>query len=370
MHDTLLVATKKGLFTASRSRQGRWSITGKDFLGDHLSYAWADPRSGHRFACLEHGHFGVKLHRSTDAGASWKELPAPAFPPKPEGLVDMNPVSKKETPWAVKRAWAMAAGLPDQPGLLWLGTIPGGLFRSEDGGESWALVRPLWDHPQRREWFGGGADLPGIHSICVDPRDGRHVLLGVSCGGCWETRDGGASWALRASGMRAAYMPPEQAHLENVQDPHCVVRCAGAPDALWAQHHNGIFRSVDDGAHWTEIERAGPSTFGFAVAVHPREPGTAWFLPAIKDEKRIPVDGRLVVTRTRDGGKSFDVLSRGLPQVDAYDLVYRHALDIDGSGERLAFGSTTGALYVSENGGDAWSCLSEHLPPIDGVRFA
>ena len=69
-----------------------------------------------------------------------------------------------------------------------------------------------------------------------------------------------------------------------------------------------------------------PSTFGFAVAVHPRDPETAWFVPEIKDEKRIPREGKLVVTRTRDGGKTFEVLSNGLPQSHAYDVVYRHAL--------------------------------------------
>jgi len=135
------------------------------------------------------------------------------------------------------------------------------------------------------------------------------------------------------------------------------------------QHHNGIFRSDDGGKTWVEIKKAGPSTFGFAVVVHPDEPDTAWFIPAIKDEKRIPVDGKVVVTRTRDGGKSFDTLSKGLPQEHAYDLVFRHALDIDGTGNRLAFGSTTGSLWVSEDQGDSWQTVSANLPPVYCVRF-
>jgi hypothetical protein len=138
---------------------------------------------------------------------------------------------------------------------------------------------------------------------------------------------------------------------------------------MWAQHHNGIFRTTDGAASWQEIQHKNPSAFGFAVAVHPQDPNTAWFVPAIKDEKRIPVDGRVVVSRTRDGGKSFEVLSRGLPQEHAYDLTYRHALAIDDSGQRLAFGSTTGSCWISENQGDSWTCLSSHLPPIHCVRF-
>jgi photosystem II stability/assembly factor-like uncharacterized protein len=104
--------------------------------------------------------------------------------------------------------------------------------------------------------------------------------------------------------------------------------------------------------------------------VHPQDPDTAWFVPAVKDQKRIPVDGKLVMARTRDGGKSFEVLRNGLPQEHAYDLVFRHALDVDGTGERLAFGSTTGGLWTTEDGGDAWRCVSAHLPPIYCVRFA
>jgi len=120
----------------------------------------------------------------------------------------------------------------------------------------------------------------------------------------------------------------------------------------------------------TEISGVEPSVFGFPVVVHPREPDTAWFVPEIKDEKRIPRDGRLVVTRTRDGGKSFDVLANGLPQNHAYDVVYRHALAIDATGDKLAFGSTTGGLWVSEDQGDSWSGVTHTLPPVHAVRFA
>ena len=115
---------------------------------------------------------------------------------------------------------------------------------------------------------------------------------------------------------------------------------------------------------------AKPSAFGFAVAAHPRDPKTAWFVPAIKDEKRYPVDAKIVVSRTRDGGKSFEVLHKGLPQRHAYDLVYRHALAVDETGERLAFGSTSGGLWISEDGGDSWATPDARLPPVAAVRFA
>ena len=370
MSDRILVATRKGLFTLQRggAEAARWSVARADFLADHVSMVLADKRDDRLYAGLDHGHFGVKMHRSAADGA-WEECAAPAYPEKPEGATDTDTWGKP-IPWTTVKIWALEAGGSQEPGVLWCGTIPGGLFRSADGGTSWELVRSLWDHEKRKKWFGGGADLPGIHSICVDPRDSKRVQVAVSCGGVLTTADAGTTWDCSGKGMRAAYMPPEQAEDPDVQDPHRLVQCRADPERLWVQHHNGIFRSDDGGRVWQEIANAGPSTFGFAVAVHPRDPDTAWFIPALKDEKRVPVDGKVVVTRTRDGGKTFETLREGLPQEHAYDLVYRHALDIDASGDRLAFGSTTGGLWVSENQGDSWQCVSQNLPPIYCVRFA
>jgi photosystem II stability/assembly factor-like uncharacterized protein len=167
----------------------------------------------------------------------------------------------------------------------------------------------------------------------------------------------------------AAYMPPEQAGTREVQDPHRVVRCASAPDVMWMQHHNGVFRSTDAGVSWTQLKIPGDD-FGFAVAAHPKDAQMAWFVPAMKDELRMPRDGALAVTRTRDGGKTWESFREGLPQRDAYDLVYRHGLDVDETGARLAMGSTTGSLWVSENGGERWQLLNAHLPPVYAVRFA
>jgi hypothetical protein len=169
--------------------------------------------------------------------------------------------------------------------------------------------------------------------------------------------------------MYAEYMPPEMKYEQNAQDVHRLVLCPARPEVMWAQHHNGVFRSTDGAASWQEVSAIRPAKFGFAVAVHPKDPDLAWFVPAVKDECRVPVDAKLVVARTRDGGRTFQALRKGLPQTPAYDLVYRHCLDVDRSGKRVAFGSTTGGLWLSENQGDTWRCLSNRLPPIHCVRF-
>ena len=138
---------------------------------------------------------------------------------------------------------------------------------------------------------------------------------------------------------------------------------------LWCQHHCGIWRSTDNAAHWVQLAEVPVSTFGFAVAVHPQDPDTAWFVPAVADQQRVPVDAALVVNRTRDGGRSFETLRDGLPQAGAYDLVYRHALAVSDDGARLLMGSTTGGLWASDDGGDHWRTVSLNLPPIAAVRF-
>jgi hypothetical protein len=366
MANTLLIGTRKGAFAFER-RDGSWRLAKAALLGDPVTMVLAT-NDGAWHAAQDLGHFGVKLKRSRDGGATWEDRPVPRFPPKPEDEEDVDPSRGTPVPWDLKRVWA----LEESPSRneLWCGTIPGGLFRSVDGGQMWQLVESLWRHPDRKAWFGGGADFPGIHSVLIDPRDPNVVRIGVSCGGLWISTDGGESWECRGNGMRAAYMPPEQAHDPKIQDPHKIVQCSAAPDHLWIQHHNGIFKSSDGGRTCVEIENAAPSGFGFGVAVHPRDPATAWFVPGVKDEKRYPVDGALVVTRTRDGGSSFEILRNGLPQQHAYDLVYRHGLDIDAEGDTLAFGSTTGNLWLSEDQGDHWQELSTFLPPIYCVRFA
>jgi photosystem II stability/assembly factor-like uncharacterized protein len=354
MTEKMLVATRKGLLTLKRN--GSWSVAQTDFPGIAVTATLRDPRDGAIYAVLKHGHFGTKLHRSDDGGKSWKELPAPAFP-----------ADAADEP-TLFQIWTLEPGGADQPGRLWAGALPAGLFKSDDRGESWELVRSLWNVPERAKWFGGGYDMAGIHTVSVDPRDTRRVSIAISCGGVWETKDSGQSWRVLGKGLIAGYVPPEQAGAPEIQDPHRVARCAGAPDTMWMQHHSGMFRSTDAGANWTQLKPPGDD-FGFAVAAHPKDPKTAWFVPGMKDELRMPRDGAFAVTRTRDGGQTWDTLREGLPQRDAYELVYRHGLDIDATGRQLAMGSTTGALWVSDDAGERWQLVNAHLPPIYAVRL-
>ncbi|MEL7060254.1 MAG: exo-alpha-sialidase, partial [Acidobacteriota bacterium] len=256
---SLIAATRKGLLELDPAAPRLFQRG--HFLAEPVTAFCEDPATGAWLAALSLGHFGVKLHRSDDRGDTWRELTPPAFA-KVEG--DDGP--------SVRMIWTLEA---DGKGRLWAGTLPGALFRSEDGGETWSLVESLWNVPERADWFGGGYDHPGIHSILIDPRDRDRLTVGVSCGGVWRTEDAGASWRLGGEGLRAAYMPPGMVDARHIQDPHRLATNDRDPEVVWCQHHNGIFRSEDGGDTFHEIETVEPS-FGFAVAVDPEDADIAW----------------------------------------------------------------------------------------------
>lgn len=358
MKNTLFLSTRKGLLVCSRGPRG-WGISSAHFEGIPVSLAYEDERNGYWWACLDHGHWGVKLHRSPDRGRSWAEVAVPAYP---EGAEIKEGVAA-----TTQYLWAIQHGGHSHPERLWLGTIPGGLFRSENGGNTFRLVESIWNHPSRKDnWFGGGFDYPGIHSIIVDPRDEDHLYIGISCAGVFESRDAGSTWKVRNKGLRADFLPDPYAEVGH--DPHLLLAAPSDPDVLWQQNHCGIFRSTDAAKSWIEVsEKDGPAKFGFAIAIAEDDPNQAWVAPAVSDDKRVAVGRALCISRTDDGGNSWKTLRRGLPQDYCYDLVYRHALATQG--DDVVFGTTTGNVFTSHDRGDSWQVLTNYLPMVYAVGF-
>jgi len=357
MADTLLLGTRKGL-VVYRHSAGQWTLDRVHFTGFPVTLADRD-NQGSWWAMLDHGHWGCKLHRSDDEGQTWQELAGPAFAEGDE--------TKPGKPATVKYLWAFAPGGPQFPNGIWVGTEPGGLFLSEDRGATFSLVRSLWDFPGRAEqWFGGGRDDAGIHSILVDPRDNTRIPIGISCAGVFFSPDSGKTWQVRNKGLRADFLPDPA--MEVGHDPHLLVRSLQHPDVLWQQNHCGIFRSTDNGERWHEISQPdGPARFGFAIAADPDDPLSAWVVPADSDATRVAMDLALCVSATHDGGKTWLAQRNGLPQAHAFDITYRHALDYQN--DELVFGTTTGNCYHSADRGGHWTCLHSNLPMIHSVRF-
>jgi photosystem II stability/assembly factor-like uncharacterized protein len=393
MSDRILLGTRKGTLILDR-KGGRWVPRPIAHAGMSISYAAADPRDGTIWAAMDHAHWGPKLSRSRDGGTTWEHLTQMAFPagarfveqhmPSPGDDPNAEPPTTYKSATLLK-VWVLAFGGPDQPKTIHAGTLPGGLFTSEDGGDTWALNRALWNHESRggdlfagnatsRNQWGGtpaasvyGEFVPGIHSIVVDPRDSKRMMIGVSCAGVVETRDGGRTWQGRNRGMLNDYLPNPEA--EWGHDPHFVTCCRGEPDRLWQQNHSGVFTSADGAQSWKKVSRPDAGVhFGFPIAADDRDGRTAWVVPARGDDARMTVNGGIFVARTEDGGESWEAFREGLPQEHAYDVVYRHALDA--SGDRVCFGSTTGNVYISEDRGESWRCAGNHFPPVHSVRFS
>lgn len=361
MTNKLLVGTTKGLVVFERSNH-TWKVSKVHFMGLPASMVYVDQRTNTWWVGLAHRHWGQKLHFSTNEGENWESVPTPKYPADAE----IKP-GKRAT---LKKIWCMSQAGPDKPGQLWLGTEPGGLFVSKDNGQNFDLVESLWNHPSRideNQWFGAGRDFPFIHSIAIDPRDSDHVYIAVSCAGVFETRDGGTSWEPRNRGLIAAYLP--NPHVEVGHDPHSLLICQSQPDVIWQQNHCGIFRSTNAGASWDNVsDPKGIADYGFALAIDHQNPDRAWVIPAVSDEVRVAHDLSLCVCKTEDGGDSWVPLREGLPQEFCFDIVFRHAMAIQDN--ILAFGTTTGNLFLSDDQGNSWQCLSAHLARVDYVAFA
>ena len=393
MSNTILLGTRKGTVIFDR-KDATWCPRPITHPGIPVCYAARDPRDGTLWASLDHGHWGPKLSRSRDGGESWDDLSSVKYPEGARYIVktlptpDFDPAAPAGEPEyadaTVFKIWTIAFAGTEQPGRLYAGTIPGGLFVSDDGGETWELNRPLWNHESRggdlfsgpatsqNAWGGTPASIdygvfePGIHSIIVDPRDPDHLHVAVSTAGVLETTDGGRTWTGRNRGMLMDYLPDPDA--EWGHDPHFVTGCPGQPDHLWQQNHCGVFYSDDGARTWRKVSRPDVGVqFGFPVAVDAQDGRSAWVVPARSDFERMAIDGGLCVARTTDGGETWQVFRQGLPQDNAYDIVLRHGMDI--AGDTLCFGSTTGNVYLSEDRGETWQCLGNNLPPVYSVRF-
>lgn len=361
MPNKILVGTSKGLVVAAHDDNSNWTISDVHFEGLPVSMIYCDHRSDTWWAGLTHRHWGQKLHYSSDQGKIWHSVDVPGFAP---GI--MLPSGSQAS---LNKIWCMQQAGLNREGGLWIGVEPGALFYSANNGQTFDLVNGLWNHPSRKnssQWFGAGRNYSFIHSIVVDPRDSSHVYVAISCAGVFETWDAGISWEPLNNGLKATYLPD---HLVDVgHDPHRLFLCKSDPDVLWQQNHCGIFRSSDAGKNWIDVsDHSGVANYGFSLAIDDTNPDKAWVIPAQSDEQRIPADLALCVCCTEDGGKTWREQRDGLPQNFCFDLVLRHALDK--AGALMAFGTSSGNLYVSQNEGESWSCISNHLTRIESIAI-
>jgi photosystem II stability/assembly factor-like uncharacterized protein len=280
----------------------------------------------------------------------------------------MDEQAAQQAPEKVLKVWHIEPGRESEPGVLYAGIEPAALFKSSDRGETWQINESLYDHPHRSQWFPGAGGL-GLHTILLDPHDPQRMFVAISTGGCYRSDDGGRSWQPRNKNVRADFLPntlPEYG-----QCVHKMAMHPSRPELIYQQNHCGIYRSDNAGDEWIDIgEGKLPSRFGFPVAVHPHDPSQAYVVLEESDEYRLSIGGRLAVWRSQDYGASWQRLTEGLPE-RAHLVVLRDALATDPLDEPgVYFGTSTGQVFHSRNGGDSWSLLADFLPPVLSVEAA
>jgi hypothetical protein len=369
----LLVATRKGAFILKSDRERRaWRLAGPLFFGHIIHHVVLDPRPNPKgaytlLAAARTGHLGPSVFRSADFGRTWKEAASPpAFPKAPEGQKGR----------VVDHTFWLSPGHASEPDLWYAGTSPQGLFKSEDGGESWSPVSGFNDHPMYSKWTGGDQDGtpdgPKLHSINVDPRDSRHLYIALSSGGVFESLDKGENWAPLNAGCQADFLP--QANPEYGHDPHCMRLHALAPDILYQQNHSGIYRMDRSSGTWERIGERMPKKIGdigFPIVLHPRDPKSLWVFPMDGTTvwPRTSPEGKPSVYVTRNAGKTWQRQDTGLPRSQGWFTVKRQAMSADAHEPvGVYFGTTGGEIWASRNEGAKWTCLASHLPHVYAVE--
>jgi len=378
----VLVGTKKGAFVCtSDAARKDWPIEGPYFCGWEIYHMKGSPVDPDRiFASQTSGWFGQIIQRSDDGGKTWN-------PPgsKPEDLVNEMGWPQGESnkfvydgvagthrwydgtphPWEFKRVWHLEPSLSD-PNVVFAGVEDAAMFKSVDGGASWAELSGLRTHTTGQDWQPGAGGMC-LHTILIDPSNHDRMFVAISAAGAFRTDDGGKSWKPVNRGLNSNFMPDPEAEVG-----HCVHRIAfhpSKPETLFMQKHWDVMRSDDAGDMWHEVSGNLPSDFGFPIDVHAHEPETVYVVPIKSDSEHVPPDGKLRVYRSRSGGNEWEALTNGLPQKNCYVNVLREAMAVDSLDEcGVYFGTTGGQVYVSPDGGDHWTAINEHFPPVLSVE--
>ncbi len=364
---TLLVGTRKGVFVIrGDEHRATWTTSEPMFLGHIAQHVVLDPRNHRRLLlAVSTGHLGPTVFRSDDLGETWTEASQPPAFHTGEPLLR-----------SVKAVFWLTPGHASEPDVWYAGCSPQGLFRSENGGDSWAPVDGWNDHPMWSTWAEwpeqNTPDGSMLHSIIIDPRDRKHMYIGLSSGGVFETTDAGVDWRPLNAGCETPF-PSQDAEFGH--DPHCVRMHPLQPDRLYQQNHCGIYKMERGTSRWERIGNNMPvaiGDIGFPIELHPRDPNTAWVFPMDGTDvwPRTSPGGRPAAYVTRDAGQTWARGDTGLPST-AWFTVKRQAMTVDRYDTvGVYFGTTSGEVWGSSDEGSSWRCIAAHLPEIYSVEYA
>lgn len=353
----VLLGTRKGAFILhSDSRRRAWKMKGPFFESSPVFHMAFDKRDGKTiYAAVNSGHFGPTVQSSIDMGKTWQNATTP--PRFAEG---------SET--KVENVWHVEPGLADEPGVVYAGTAPAALFRSDDRGDNWQLNENLNNHPTRPQWQPGAGGLC-LHSIVLDPSHKKRMYVGISAVGVFKSEDAGQTWGVKNRNVRADYAPEK--YPEFGQCVHKLVMDPKKPNNLYQQNHCGVYRSEDGAESWVEISAGLPSGFGFPLAVHPHDSERFYVVPEQGDFFRVVANKEFAVYETGNAGRSWKKRVKGLPSQNAYVGCYREGMatdQLDPAG--VYVGTRMGHLFHSADEGKTWRLMAQWLPPIYSVSTA
>lgn len=346
----VLAGTKKGLFVVHSKDRKSWKTEGPYFEGLPVMHATSDGKT--LYAATQNEHWGPAVARSTSWGKTWaKPLGAPAYP--------------KGTGLSVAKVWNLAL---DDDGALYAGVEPAGVFVSRDQGKTFEGLDGFNDQPGRKDWTPGGGGLC-LHTILPYPGDPARMVVAASAVGIFGTNDAGKSWQVMNGGIAAPWMPQKKTTETMLGTcPHKIVRDAKDPAWLYMQNHGGVYKRRRGDDKWTPIMKGLPGPFGFPMAAHPHDKGTVYTVPLVADMNRVTPEGAMAVYRTTNAGKSWQKLTKGLPQKDAWHTILREGMATDAHDKAGVYvGTTTGELYASRDDGESWTTVHDGLPPIMSV---
>ena len=361
----VLVGTHKGAFVlSSDGKRKNWEVSGPHFGGLEIYHLKGSPVDPNRIYASQVGDwFGQVVHRSNDGGKTWEAVGNKFLYDGATGTHQWYDGTAH--PWEFKRVWHLEPSHID-PDTVYGVVEDAALFRTTDGGQTWSELSGLRTHESGPKWAPGAGGM-GVHTILLDPSDPQRIFVAISAAGVFRSDDGGETWMPKTRGLTSNFMPDPTAEIG-----HCVHRIAmhpSRPKTLYMQKHWDVMRSDDSGDSWQEVSGDLPSDFGFVVDVHAHEPETVYVVPILSDSLHYPPDGKLRVYRSRSGGNEWEALTKGLPQKDCYVNVLRDAMSVDTLDPcGVYFGTTGGQVYASADAGDSWAPIVHDLPAVLSVE--
>ncbi len=351
----LLIGTVKGVFLYhSDERRKTWKLTGPHLGGWEIFSVCGDSRNGRILVGGEHFSTGPTIRVSSDLGVTWSGVKRdPKLAKSAKGV-------KAE----LKHLWQIVPGHPSQPGTWYAGADDAALFVSRDDGDTWSELTGLTRHPTRPRWMPGFGGLC-LHSIVVDPANAQRLWVGISAVGVFRTDDGGKTWKLCNNGLHNV-APEFIKDADLGRCVHKIVLDPSRPNSLAMQFHGGVFVTRDGADSWQRVSAGLPHDFGFPMAATLRD---LFVVPLLADNNRVVPDGALKVWRSRDRGRTWRALTKGLPQKEHFVGVLRDAMCADPlTPAGVYLGTTGGELFYSRDDGDSWTKLPASFPRITNLK--